>query len=130
MLVELAGRGGGARVSARRLGETLDIPYPFARRIVTQLAAAGLVDTRRGVGGGVDLARPAADISLRDIVCSLDGPVSLNECTRTPGYCSRGADCPVHEAWQEADGVLDRFLRAKDLASMAAAAGEKRRPPA
>jgi Rrf2 family protein len=122
ILVELAGRGGGGRLSARRLGEALEIPYPFARRIVTQLAAAGFVDTRRGVGGGVGLARPAADISLRDIVCSLDGSISLNECTRTPGFCSRSAECPVHEAWLEADGVLDRFLEAKDLASMAAAA--------
>ena len=125
-MVELAGRRDGERLSARRLGEALDIPYPFARRIVTQLATAGFVDTQRGVGGGVSLARPAADISLRDIVCRLDGPISLNGCTRTPGFCSRSPECPVHGAWLEADAVLDRFLGAKDLASMGAAANGRR----
>jgi Rrf2 family protein len=112
-------------VSARRLGEIVEIPYPFARRIVTQLAAAGFVDTRRGVGGGVGLARPAAGITLRDVLCGLDGPIFVNECTRTPGFCSRSADCPVHEAWCEVDDVLDQFLGAKDLASLAGIADSR-----
>ena len=124
ILVELAGQPDGGRLSARRLGESLGIPSPCTRRIVTQLAAAGFVTTRRGVGGGVGLAQPAADISLRDIVCELDGSISLNECTRAPDSCPRRSVCQVHGVWREADDMLDRFLSQKSLAMIAAAGRE------
>jgi Rrf2 family protein len=119
ILAELARRPKGERVSARRLGEDLFIPYAFARRIVTQLNRAGFVTTRRGIGGGVGLARPAQDINLRQIVSSLDGPIVFNECTHDPATCALSPNCAVLHTWRRADELIGSFLEAQSLASVA-----------
>jgi Rrf2 family protein len=118
----LARRPSGARVSARRLGEDLFIPYAFARRIVTQLSRAGFVTTRRGIGGGVGLARPPQDINLAEIVSSLDGPIVFNECTNDPASCALAPNCAVLHTWRRADELIASFLEEQSLASIAGAA--------
>jgi Rrf2 family protein len=119
ILAELARRSNGERVSARRLGEDLGIPYAFARRIVTQLHTAGFVTTRRGIGGGVGLASAPQDVTLLDIVRSLEGPIALNQCTVDDAYCTRAADCLVRETWQRADALIEDYLGSQDLARRA-----------
>ena len=120
MLVELARLPERRRVSARLLGETLCIPQPFARRIVSELAAAGLVDTRRGTGGGVGLARDATEISLGDVLTATEGGAFLNACTRDPQLCGLASRCAAHGAWQRADDLLSSYLETCDIASLAA----------
>jgi Rrf2 family protein len=127
ILAELARRPSGERVPARRLGEDLFIPYAFARRIVTQLSRAGFVTTRRGIGGGVGLARPAAEIDLQQVVSSLDGPVVFNECTRDPVSCPLAPNCGVLHAWRRADELLASFLEGQSLESIAADAPPRER---
>ncbi len=117
MMLELARAGG--RVSSKRLGGLADVTYPFARSIVTDLAAAGLVDARRGPGGGVALARPAGEITLLDIVEAMEGRVALNLCATDPGYCERSAECSAHDIWSEAGAVLSAYLALQDLESLA-----------
>jgi Rrf2 family protein len=104
------------------LGEDLHIPYAFARRIVTQLNRAGFVTTRRGIGGGVGLARPPQDINLREIVSSLDGPIVFNGCTHDPASCVLSPNCAVLHTWQRADELIEGFLEKQSLASIASVA--------
>ena len=99
--------------------EFAQIRDAFARRIVTQLHGAGFVNTRRGIGGGVGLARSPEHITLREIVHSLDGPIFLNECTKDPACCGLAADCPTRATWQRADALLDEFLQQQNLAGLA-----------
>jgi Rrf2 family protein len=120
MLVALARLPKGKRQSARRLAEALSLPLPFARRIVSELAAAGLVDTRRGTGGGFGLSRDASTISLLDIVAATEGGVFFNACTRDPQLCGLSSRCAAHSAWQRADTLLSSYLADCDLASLAA----------
>jgi Rrf2 family protein len=116
IMLELARSGG--RVPSRRLGELAEVTYPFARSIVTDLASARLVDARRGPGGGVSLSRPAADISLLQIVEAMEGPVALNVCISDPGYCDRAPHCPAHGVWADASAVLAESLSGQDLESL------------
>ena len=59
---------GGARVSAAQLAEETGLPSATVQKLVSKLSAAGLLRSSRGAGGGLKLARPAAAISLADIV--------------------------------------------------------------
>jgi Rrf2 family protein len=129
MLVEMARLPDCRRVPARVLGESLGIPQPFARRIVSELAAAGLVDTRRGTGGGVGLARDPATITLTDVITATEGGVFLNACTRDQQLCGLSSRCAAHAAWQRAEALLVSYLTTRDIASLAAASDAATDPP-
>ena len=118
IMLELARLPEGERVSARTLGDLAEVSYPFARSIVTELAAAGLVDARRGPAGGVRLARRARDISVYDIVIAIEGGVCLNVCVTEPGYCNRESGCEAHGLWNEASSLLADYLASRDLESL------------
>lgn len=98
------------RVTAAAIAESRLIPPAFVRRIVSRLSAAGILRTVRGSGGGITLARPAAQISLLDVVEAMEGPVSLNACVREPHTCPFSEDCPVRGAWCEANLALQRHM--------------------
>ena len=129
ILIELASRPDGGRVSARELATLIGVQHPFARRIVTQMAAAGLVDTRRGAHGGVGLARRANTITLNDVIVVMEGGVSLNLCVRDPSACERSPRCPVHTVWNNTGRIVIQYLddcTIGDLAALAAAEADAR----
>jgi Rrf2 family iron-sulfur cluster assembly transcriptional regulator len=101
----------GHVVSLRDICEAQDIPETFLAKILQSLAHAGLAVSQRGAHGGFALARPASEISMRDIVEAVDGPIALNPCVLYPEDCSRSGECQVHRAWMQAQeqlmGVLD-----------------------
>lgn len=87
-----------------------DIPETFLAKILQSLAHAGLAVSQRGARGGFALARPASDISMRDVVEAVDGPIALNPCVVCPEECSRSDECQVHVAWQQAQEQLMAVL--------------------
>ena len=98
------------RAAAHDIADRQRIPRPFLAKIISQLCLAGLVTTYRGAGGGVALARPAADITLLDVVEALEGPVRLNRCVIQPDDCPRNSYCPVHHVWNQAQSdLVDRL---------------------
>jgi len=78
---------------------------------ITALARAGAVECRRGAAGGCALARPAAEVTVRDIVLAVHGEI-LDVPLQT--------DSAAAEAWQLAAGALEDHLSTIDLASLAA----------
>jgi Rrf2 family protein len=72
-LIELAGSAGGL-VSTEQLARTQAIPGSVLEGIMTELRRAGLVLSQRGPQGGFCLARPAAEISLADVIQAINGP--------------------------------------------------------
>jgi len=99
LILDLAGLPDGKRASTLEIAERQNIPAPFLAKIISQLSLSGLVATHRGAGGGVMLARPAAEINLLQVIEALDGPVRLNRCVVDPGMCSQDQTCPVHRVW-------------------------------
>lgn len=84
---------GHARVSAAQIADETGLPVPTVQKLVSRLTAAGLLRSSRGVGGGLKLARPAAAITLADIVEAVEGPIALTAC------CEQGRhDCTLEEA--------------------------------
>ncbi len=74
-IFDLAYNGAGEPVHVRRIGERQRIPHRFLEQIFQRLRRAGLVTGKRGPGGGFLLTRPPSQISLREVVEAVDGPI-------------------------------------------------------
>ena len=99
---------GGARVSAGQLAEETGLPAPTVQKLVSRLTAAGLLRSTRGVGGGLKLARPAAAISLADIVEAVEGPIALTACCEQGRHdCTLEQACSVRPHWD----VVNQAMR-------------------
>jgi Rrf2 family protein len=115
VLLHLAALPPGSWTTAQRIADRQSIPNLLVGQIVSQLAKAGLLLTRRGKGGGIQMARPAAEISLLDVVEAMQGPLSLNVCTSDPEQCALTPECLMHEAWVRTQASLDSELRGETL---------------
>jgi|SRR5262245_4201322 len=73
--VELAAAGDGP-VKAEQIADAQGIPLNFLENILAELRRAGIVQSRRGAAGGYALARPPEDVSLADIIRSVEGPLA------------------------------------------------------
>jgi Rrf2 family protein len=73
------------------------VPLPTAQKLMGHLAAAGLLNSVRGAGGGFMLARPVHEISLADIVEAVEGPIAMTMCSGSdgPSECALDAQCRV-----------------------------------
>jgi Rrf2 family protein len=112
--------GGSSERSAAELARAAQVPYPFLRRVLGKLIAAGLVRSSRGRGGGVRLARPAADVSLLDVARAIDpDTVTLNACLRKDGACCGRRRCAVHDALASAQRDLWRALASVNFDALA-----------
>ena len=99
---------GGARVSAAALAEETGLPVPTVHKLVAVLGKAGLLRSVRGAGGGLQLARPAAAITLADIVEAVEGPIALTACVEHGKHdCALEGACGVQPHW----GVVNTALR-------------------
>lgn len=113
---------GGARVSAAQLAEETGLPAPTVQKLVSRLTAAGLLRSSRGVGGGLKLARPAAAITLADIVEAVEGPIALTACIEHGRHdCTLESACMVRPHWPIVNEALRGALAQVPLTRLAAA---------
>ncbi len=106
-------------VSTAELSEEMSIPYRFLRKIVSKLVAAELVESRRGKGGGLSLARSPQDISLMQIIRAVDrDAVTLNRCLSEVERCDRSVYCGIHNELARMQKQLDAGLASVTLACM------------
>ncbi len=116
---------GGARVSAQQLADETGLPVPTVQKLVSKLSAAGLLKSARGLGGGLKLARPAAAISLADIVEAVEGPIAMAPCSVHGRHdCTLEADCTVRPHWPQVDAALRGALAGVPLTQLARPAPE------
>ena len=102
----LAQLGPAGQAATGVIAREKSIPPSFLAKIVSQLSVAGLLHTSRGANGGVSLAKPAADISLLDVVEAIDGPILLNDCVHDSANCKYLDDCPLKSVWCDAQKQL------------------------
>ena len=89
---------GGGRTNAAAIAAETGLPVPTVQKLVSKLSKAGLLRSTRGVGGGLQLARPAAAISVADIVEAVEGPIALTACIDSQD-CAVEAGCSVKPHW-------------------------------
>jgi FeS assembly SUF system regulator len=110
---------GGGRTSAAELAAETGLPVPTVQKLVSKLSAAGLLRSVRGAGGGLQLARPAAAISVADIVEAVEGPIALAVCIE--GECAMDHDCRVKPHWPLVNTALRGALAGIPLTQLAGA---------
>ena len=90
----------GKKTGIKQISSDLDIPTPFLGKILQNLARHKILASTKGPNGGFGLGKPAADISLMDIVEVIDGLDDFNRCLIGRHSCKNGeAPCPVHDEY-------------------------------
>lgn len=118
-----------AALGTKDLAEFQGVSPSLVAKIFTRLEKAGLVESAEGVRGGFRLARPAAEITVLDVVDAIEGDKPLFTCRQILGHCAvldcdqaakaaRGM-CMIHTVMLEAEQALRRTLRSYTLAEMA-----------
>jgi Rrf2 family protein len=111
--------GENQRAATSHIAQEQHIPPSFLAKIISQLSIAGLLQTSRGARGGVMLAKHPEEITLLDVVESIDGPIALNECVTDENGCSFGEDCPLRPIWCDAQEELVNRLKSTNFAQFA-----------
>jgi Rrf2 family protein len=107
------------RVQAPEVASCSGVPLPYLRKVLQSLAAGGLVATWRGRDGGVELARPAPEISLWDVALVVEPEVGEKRCLMGLTICSDEHACPLHEFWKTERVRIEEHLRATSLEDVA-----------
>jgi Rrf2 family protein len=111
-----------AKINATTLAAETGIPLPTAQKLVSKLSAAGLLESTRGVGGGVRLARPPATISLADIIEAVEGPIEMTSCVDAGRHdCALEGNCQVRPHMHVVNGAVRGALAGVSLASLSCA---------
>lgn len=105
------------------IAEATKVPQTFLAKIFQSFAKLGLVNSYRGTGGGFMLARPAAQISLREVVEAVEGPIVPNRCLLGEGMCELGAKCLVHPVWRKVQGQVVQILDSVTIEELAREGG-------
>jgi FeS assembly SUF system regulator len=105
--------------TATALAESTRIALPTVSKLLKQLQRASLVTSTRGLHGGYQLARPAAQISAEAILDALEGPVALTDCAAGEGHCDIESNCRVGRVWQRLNLAIRRSLQDVSLAQLA-----------
>jgi len=114
VLAELNGNG---PVNLAVICKQRDLSRQYLAKIFRLLARAGLVRPVRGKHGGYVLVRRPEEITLRDVIEAVEGPIALNFCQYTPPRCDR-YDCPIRPIWTELQGIVCNRLGGVTLAQV------------
>ena len=116
----LAGQPAGKIVSRADIEKSQDIPSFYLSKIMKDLVAGGLVQSRVGSKGGFTLAKGAGAISIKDVYETVERPLVLMECLeRGADYCSYCAVCSQKSVWEKAQQVLANFLAGVTIGQIA-----------
>ena len=105
-------------LSVRTAAEEVNVPYSFARSIQHGLVQAGIVESLRGVHGGMRLKVSPDDVTIRQVVEAVQGPMVMNDCTAPDGDCARMGTCCYHPLWAGAPALMRDSLGQNTMASM------------
>ncbi|OQY06608.1 MAG: hypothetical protein B6I25_03575 [Planctomycetales bacterium 4572_13] len=117
-ILELALEYGKAPLQIKTIAQREDISNKYLEQLIAMLKASGLVRSLRGPKGGYLLARPPAEIQLKDVFLTLEGPMVPAECLEHPEYCSRCTDCATRQIWQELQEAVFGVLESVTLADL------------
>jgi Rrf2 family protein len=124
--VHLARNGGEKPVPAREIAEREGLPPDYVEQILLKLRRAGLVTSVRGARGGYYLARPAEDVSVRDVLEAAENRTFEVNCDAYPinaARCNGDGNCSIRPVWRSLQHRIDGFLQGISLADLLEAEG-------
>jgi len=109
----------GEGTRAKDLSELTGVPTHYLSKILRRLVLAGLLDSRKGHGGGFSLARPAESISFADILNATDALPEQGQCAFGWGACGTHEPCPLHDSWSRLLETFEGWSTSTSLAQVA-----------
>lgn len=106
------------RMDARSISEQMCVSLRFALKILGKLAQNGIVASFKGNRGGYELARPASQISMLDVISAVEGPYRLSRCLdQQSDGCNRGMSgrCAAQRVFARISGQVNRELAAVSI---------------
>jgi len=94
----------------RDMSETLGIPAAFLVKLLKPLVARGILESRRGPGGGFRLGKPPSHVTLHDLAEAIEHISGEVPCVLGQAICSDERACPAHEQWKKTYTEFRRFL--------------------
>ena len=120
-MTELAGRESARAVPLASIAERQQISRPYLEQLFARLRRQGLVSSVRGPGGGYQLANPATELSVADVVIAVDEPLRATRCSGAGAGCMKGgARCLTHDLWDETGRRIYDYLASVSLADVLA----------
>jgi Rrf2 family protein len=117
-ILELAFEYGKEPLQIKTIAQREDISNKYLEQLIAMLKASGLVRSIRGPRGGYMLAKPPAEIQLKEVFQTLEGPMIPAECLQHPEYCPRCSDCATRQIWQELQNAIFGVLESVTLADL------------
>ena len=117
--IELAASGESGPVKAEQIADAQGIPLNFLENILAELRRAGIVESRRGAAGGYLLGRPAAEVSLADVIRAVEGPLANVRGLSPDGLEYRGSAEPLRDVWVALRANVRGVLEQVSLADVA-----------
>lgn len=116
LMVELTREG--ETLSAHQLADRIHVEVPTAGKVLKLLAGHDLVESYRGANGGYRVKRPAASISVAEVIAAIEGPIAMTECSVEPGLCHQEDNCNLRSNWQRISLAVARALDEVSLEEM------------
>jgi len=109
-IIYLAQQPPGKMSLISEIAEAVDAPQTFLAKIFQNFAKQGIVNSYRGTGGGFTLGRLPSDITLREVVEAVEGPIIPNRCLTGKGSCDKDSECLVHPVWRKVQSQIVQIL--------------------
>ncbi|MCK5235363.1 MAG: Rrf2 family transcriptional regulator [Deltaproteobacteria bacterium] len=109
------------------VAEAEDAPKAFLAKIFQTLAKKGFLKSIRGQKGGFVLVKDPKTLTPLEVIEAMEGPLKLNDCLISDGYCERDKVCPVHDVWKEAQEKFLGVLTDMTFAELADKGRQKRK---
>ena len=116
-LLVLTKRNDGEFVQVSALSKESEVPGPYLAKIIKTLAARHIVETKRGLSGGVRLHPEARSTTFFDVCQALNDPIAADSCLLSKKKCNAGAPCPMHEQWSVLRAQIVKFLHESKITS-------------
>lgn len=120
-MADLALHGGDVRaIPLQEVARRQEISLSYLEQLFARMRRAGLVSGVRGPGGGYRLARPAAEVTVADIIASVNEPIKATRCEEgsAKSCIGRHGRCIAHGLWQEMGDRIHLFLASVSLADV------------
>lgn len=117
VMVEL-GENRGAIMKAQVLAERTHLELPTVSKVLKLLSRSGLLQSWRGINGGYSMEKPAAEVSVAEIIAAIEGPIAMTECSVESGLCSSEHFCNLRGNWQRISSAVAKAMQGVSLAEM------------
>ena len=109
-MIDLALRQGTGPVTLAAISQRQQISLSYLEQLFGKLRRNDLVESTRGPGGGYSLGRKAADITVADIITSVDEPIDATHCAGKENCLGEAGRCMTHDLWTALNERMVAFL--------------------